>query len=384
MPGKYFSKLTESAAIITRKQYGNASSYKQITGIESMKRNNTKWQKFTVNSTESGDVISNFPLTWQQIDHPEIPTYVAKGWRTMDFHVHTWHSADVLPIEANNPKTIYKKAVDLGLDFISFTDHDTMAAYDQFGWTRDKLIPAVEMKILDRHQVGHTIHINVYSLNKKQFGELKKISQKKQDIHCFIEYLNDQALPFTYNHPFWHETGEILNVQSVLDIAPLFPIIEFNMGRVLPLNLSAMELARLNQKGLAAGSDTHTGDIGRIVTLSQGHDFKSFFQQIAAGKSLITPVNMTVDRFTQEIGSHIQNTFNKKYWLFHKKNYSLNLGIKPLEKLIDFIVHSEPDKMKTVKNVFKQFFSFVNHTKIPAMLYIRSQMALARRIRSFI
>ena len=50
-----------------------------------------------------------------------------------DLHVHTLPSYDVIPTRQVEPRFLYLKARRLGMTYVAFTDHDTMAAYDQIG-----------------------------------------------------------------------------------------------------------------------------------------------------------------------------------------------------------------------------------------------------------
>jgi predicted metal-dependent phosphoesterase TrpH len=125
------------------------------------------------------------------------------GWGAIDLHVHTWCSYDVLPLKNLDPLALYEKARQKGFRLVTFTDHDTMDAYDRVGWTREGIVPGVEIKILDPERVGHTLHINVYELNKKQFLELEEIAVKDQNLETFIDYLRDNDLCYVYNHPFF-------------------------------------------------------------------------------------------------------------------------------------------------------------------------------------
>ena len=72
-------------------------------------------------------------------------TFLAQGWQAADLHVHTLHSYDVIPTRHVDPLNLYLKARRRGMTYVAFTDHDTMAAYDQIGWRREGLVPAVEV-----------------------------------------------------------------------------------------------------------------------------------------------------------------------------------------------------------------------------------------------
>lgn len=59
-----------------------------------------------------------------------------EGWKRADLHVHTSCSFDVLPVRDLHPETLYEKALDTGMDYVTFTDHDTIEAYEILGWDR--------------------------------------------------------------------------------------------------------------------------------------------------------------------------------------------------------------------------------------------------------
>ena len=111
-------------------------------------------------------------------DHGRARILMDKGWQAADLHVHTLFSHDVIPTRSVDPLALYLKARRLGLSYISFTDHDTMAAYDQIGWTREGLVPGVEVRVLDPENVGHTVHFNIYGLDRAQYREIRKIAGK--------------------------------------------------------------------------------------------------------------------------------------------------------------------------------------------------------------
>ena len=192
------------------------------------------------------------------------------------------------------------------MTYVAFTDHDTMAAYDEIGWTREGLVPAVEVKILDRRNVGHTVHVNVYTLNRRQLREIQEIARGARDIVQLTGYLRDEDLPFTFNHPFWHEPDETTPTsEAVIDVAPLFPVLEYNMGRVGRLNAQAIRLANALSKGIVAATDSHVGEVGKAFTLARGDTFKEFFGRIAAREAHLCPVDLTLPRLKEETSVRI-------------------------------------------------------------------------------
>ena len=298
----------------------------------------------------------------------------------MDFHVHTWFSHDVLPIDAADPLVIYKRARQKGMRFITFTDHDTMDAYDRVGWTREGIVPGVEIKILDPKRVGHTVHINVYDLNRTQFNELEEIAGVDRNIERFVQYLREHDLCYVYNHPFWHEPGEIPSIQNIIDISELFPVVEYNMGRVKSLNTQAMNLAALNDTGLVAGTDTHIGLVGNVYSLARGNTFRQYFDNIKRGRSFIVPGDMTAQRLMHEVNERIKYLFERDTWQFNKSSYDLETGISLVDSLVEFMVRSDAGSFVTLKRIAKGVLEAVNRSGIPANLYIKSQCALAEKI----
>jgi predicted metal-dependent phosphoesterase TrpH len=311
----------------------------------------------------------------------EAEVLMENGWGAVDPHVHTWYSYDVLPLNEMDPLVIYEKARQKGFRFITFTDHDTMDAYDQVGWTREGIVPGVEIKILDPRRVGHTLHINVYELNKKQFLDLEEIANKGQNLETFIDYLRDNHLLYVYNHPFWHEQYEIPDLAGILEIAELFPVIEYNMGRINVLNQQAMKLAERQGAGIMAGTDTHTGAIGRTFTLAKGETFREFFNEIKAGRSYIMPQDMTIDRMTDEVNLRILNLFAKDKWLFDKPSYHINTGIKPVDDLVSRMAKADPCRFRRMRKIIRTVLQTVNRSRIPASLHIKSQIALGEKIK---
>ncbi|WP_269848629.1 hypothetical protein [Methanosarcina horonobensis] len=78
---------------------------------------------------------------------------------------------------------------------MTFTDHDTVKAYDLLGWDKEGLVPGVEISIKDPENVGHTLHINVFDLDSEDFGELEAIANQEHDFKNFIRYLRFMTCP---------------------------------------------------------------------------------------------------------------------------------------------------------------------------------------------
>jgi len=305
---------------------------------------------------------------------------LAEGWAAADLHVHTLHSYDVIPTRMVAPLALYLKGRRLGMTYIALTDHDSMDAYDQIGWTREGLVPAVEVKILDPKKVGHTIHINVYTLNRGQFQEILKMARMVRDIEQLVAYLKDERLPFIFNHPFWHEPGEKPDLQAILDIADLFPVLEYNMGRIGRLNGQTLKLAHARGRGIVATTDTHIGDIGRAYTLARGRTFLEFFDNIQGRQSYIVPADLTLLRLKEETAIRIRDLFDKSGWLFPKNSLTIETGNATLDRIIGRLAKTRPDAPRFTDEILKAILKGLSQSGIPGSLYFRNQRTLSDRI----
>ncbi|KAA3660410.1 MAG: PHP domain-containing protein, partial [Calditrichaeota bacterium] len=151
------------------------------------------------------------------------------GYKVMDLHLHTSVSYDVIPSFQVVPRNLYSNMEKKGFDFITFTDHDTMLAYDDFPEMPANLIPGVEIKIqpkrVGRYEECHTLHINVYTLNQNQLQDLQYIASKRE-FYEFKAYLEASDLPYQLNHPTWCELTDKPDWHYLPDIIKEFDVIE--------------------------------------------------------------------------------------------------------------------------------------------------------------
>jgi predicted metal-dependent phosphoesterase TrpH len=225
----------------------------------------------------------------------DVELFREQGYRAMDPHVHSSSSRDVFPLPSLSPKALYEKMSREGFDFITFTDHDTMAGYGRLdGSGLEKLVRGVEIKIkpafIKGHARAHTLHNNVYNLSIRQFGELEGLA-KEQDFYGFMDYCRENELPLMLNHPTWSERHDAPDWTALPDIIKEYDVIEvYNRGKVSQQNGLALRLAERFGKGIASSSDTHLGHPLK-ATLAKGADFNEFWEHVKAGESLVVPVS---------------------------------------------------------------------------------------------
>jgi predicted metal-dependent phosphoesterase TrpH len=264
----------------------------------------------------------------------------------------------------------------MGMDFVTFTDHDTMSAYDLLSGELDGLVTGVEMRIKDLDLAGHTIHINVYDLSGEQFLELKEISEQG-DLRSFINYLVKNNLPYIYNHPLWFEHKERPNLAAIPELVRLFPVLEYNMHRVHRKNEITMALARRYKKGLAASTDSHAGNLGKVYTLSHGDSFREFFENICNGSSYIVVKDLTKLDIIQEMNRWIELIFSPDI-PGEIKEYSL--GVAYLDKIINILSGETIRSFPWICKAAQRASHKISNSGLPASLYLRSEGALLPEI----
>ncbi|MDD2834571.1 MAG: PHP domain-containing protein [Methanothrix sp.] len=291
------------------------------------------------------------------------------GWQAADLHVHSLFSPDVISVRSLHPTRLYQMAKENGMDYVTFTDHDTMAAYDVLGHEMEGLIRGVEIKIRDMKTVGHTIHINVYDLDNDQFKKLRETAAS-EDLHSVLHFLNKERLPFVYNHPLWFEPGERPNLAIIPNLIKLFPVIEYNMHRVRRKNEIIMELAGRYGKGLIASTDTHSGRIGQAYTLSRGRNFREYYNNICRGKSYIVVRDLTKQDLMQEMNIWLDLISSQDMM---QKSMKITTGISHLDRFIAILASNSLRDFPRIYRAALTATKKIANSGLPAALYIRRE-----------
>ncbi len=223
-----------------------------------------------------------------------------------DLHLHSHYSYDVINLPELSPRSLYDKAVAMGMGYFTLTDHDTLKGIEALRAELEReygdsppipLINGIEIKVKDP-AVGHTIHINVLGLDRRQMGQL---ARRRRSLEAFLDYCNEQDLYHALNHPFWFERGESASLKTLSQIIARFPLIELNAGRIPQLNLLTMQMARMHGRHLVAASDSHTGQVGKAYTAAPGDTPEEFLRNVRTGMSQAVPSDFSFREFMHEI-----------------------------------------------------------------------------------
>lgn len=301
-----------------------------------------------------------------------------EGWMRADLHVHTTCSFDVLPVKDLHPESLYETALDMGMDYITFTDHNTIEAHEILGWDREKLVSGVEMSVCDLKFAGHALHINVFELDLEEFVELREISEIERDLKSFVRYLKRHKLPYIYNHPFWFELGQEPDLHAIPRLARLFPVLEYNMHELKQKNELTIALAERFGKGIAATTDTHSGKLGQVYTLAKGDNFREFFRNIEKGKSCIVTEDLTRELLIDEMNTWIDLIFEKSQKNRDIKNYLT--GIKSLDAMVRISRSALLSCSPRLNRTAMSLLYMISNSGLPASVYLYSKENFVKEI----
>jgi predicted metal-dependent phosphoesterase TrpH len=217
------------------------------------------------------------------------------GWKKSDLHLHTsfsgWRRLHL--IEAQDcyvpPDVAFATARRRGMDYVAFTDHDTIDGALDF-LSRH---PEEEPRVIVGEEVevrlagtARWIHLNVYGVDERTHQDLARL---RGDALEAIAYLRGRRLPFVLNHPF-QSFRSIRAARRYLDVLlPLVPAVEVcnsSSPRVQRRVIEAMLDGSVNRAwARVGGSDAHTTRrIAAAYTLAPGDTKEEFLDSIRRGE----------------------------------------------------------------------------------------------------
>lgn len=233
--------------------------------------------------------------------------------KKMDMHVHTRFSTEgpdlgVVKVTVNmseDPVALYHKAKRLGMDFVTFTDHNTI---DGCLYLLEKMPHVGDFMVSEEittydPKYRFIIHVNAYNITRLQH---KRIMKVKDEFFKLIKCLKEHDILYSYNHPFWHKYYDYIVMipkpkERIYEIAKSFPVLEgINSFRLPRQNQLAQEMAKALGLKIVAGSDAHGGNISRAYTMAKADNLKEFLREIRGGRTQIRGENYSYKAMYQE------------------------------------------------------------------------------------
>src|ERR1017187_10354442 len=201
----------------------------------------------------------------------------AASWQTQpgttraDMHCHSTASQESrLPVQravglpecATPPQEVYALAKRRGMDFVTITDHDTIAGVLQIADRSDVFVS----EELTTHFRGEpqAVHVLCYGITPEDHEWLQAHSG---DVELCAAYLYEREIACALAHPYYN-VGAPLTARHRRRLAELFSIWEIRNGaRARELNQPAATYVATRDGIGIGGSDDHAGiDIGRTFT----------------------------------------------------------------------------------------------------------------------
>jgi glycosyltransferase involved in cell wall biosynthesis/predicted metal-dependent phosphoesterase TrpH len=187
-----------------------------------------------------------------------------------------------LPECATPPQEVLELALQRGMDFVTITDHDTIAGVLEIAHD-PRVFISVELTCWFREE-PQAVHVLVMGITEEQFLDLQAISNCVESV---AEYLHDHEIACALAHPFYAVEAP-LTPRHRRRLAQLFPVWEVRNGaRAKELNLPAFIYVETHGGTGVGGSDDHAGvDIGRTFTETPHAETPAeFLQHIRKGRA---------------------------------------------------------------------------------------------------
>ncbi len=167
-----------------------------------------------------------------------------------------------LPECATPPEEVYELAKRRGMDFVTITDHDTIAGAQTIAHLPGTFIS--EELTVSFKQEPQAVHVLCYGITPEDHGWLQNHSD---DVEACAGYLHGNQVTAALAHPFYAVQAP-LTARHRRRLAQLFPIWETRNGsRAKELNLPAFVYIETHGGTPIGGSDDHAGiDIGATFT----------------------------------------------------------------------------------------------------------------------
>ena len=167
-----------------------------------------------------------------------------------------------LPECATAPEEVYELAKRRGMDFVTITDHDTIAGALTLDHLPDTFV-SEELTVWFKGE-AQAVHVLCYGITPDDHDWLQA---HNDDVEACASYLHENEITAALAHPFYAVEAP-LTARHRRRLAQLFPIWETRNGsRAKELNLPAFVYIETHGGTPIGGSDDHAGiDVGRTFT----------------------------------------------------------------------------------------------------------------------
>jgi predicted metal-dependent phosphoesterase TrpH len=187
-----------------------------------------------------------------------------------------------LPECATPPEEVYGLAKRRGMDFVTITDHDTIAGVMQIADRPDVFVS--EERTAWFKGEPQAVHVLCYGITQTDHEWLQAHAD---DVEQVAEYLHDNEIACALAHPFC-AVEATLTLRHRRRLAALFGVWETRNGsRARELNAPAAVYIETHGGTGVGGSDDHAGvDVGRTFTETPvAHTWQQYLAHVRAGRA---------------------------------------------------------------------------------------------------
>jgi len=267
----------------------------------------------------------------------EVPTSGAARWRRADLHMHTSFSGwrRLRLIEARDsyvtPDTAFAAARRAGMDFVCFTDHDTIDGALDFLARHPEEAPRVivgeevEVRFPDTRQ---WIHLSVFGIDERIHAE---IAAARGDLFDVLALFEERRLLFSLNHPFQSfrtiRTAR-RHLQAVLPRVPAVEVCNSTSPRSHRRIVESLLDARGGRRPVGiGGSDSHTERrVAAAWTAAPGETKEEFLASLAAGVGAIGGEARGMGALLIDLHRVIGEYYARLYGLGRRRESPLSAG----------------------------------------------------------
>jgi glycosyltransferase involved in cell wall biosynthesis/predicted metal-dependent phosphoesterase TrpH len=188
-----------------------------------------------------------------------------------------------LPECATPPQEVYELAKRRGMDFVTITDHDTIAGVLEIA-DRPDVFVSEELTARFRGE-PQAVHVLCYGITP---GDHDWLQAHAGDVELCAAYMSEREIACALAHPYYTVAAR-LSARHRRRLAELFGIWEIRNGaRARELNRPAATYVATREGIGIGGSDDHAGvDIGRTYTETPHADTPGeFLAHVRAGDAL--------------------------------------------------------------------------------------------------
>jgi predicted metal-dependent phosphoesterase TrpH len=211
----------------------------------------------------------------------------------------------------NDPREVYDTLKRRGMDLVTVTDHDSIAALEILGSHDDFFLSE---EVTCQTPAGTEIHVGVYDIRERHH---EGIQRRRGDAAAMAAYLEEQRLFFTINHPFSSLTGKRLSEDFRL-FRSAFPGVETLNGQMFGRsNRLAEAFAGQSGKAPIAGSDAHTiFSLGRTYTEVPGaRNKREFLAGLRAGRGVVRGEDGSLWKLTRTVMEIGLSLIRERPWM---------------------------------------------------------------------